>query len=63
MMRHLAPLANALAFITLAALVVAQRDIDGGPLLAGYHGLGLVALLAFSGALLNFRGALSAFLD
>jgi hypothetical protein len=40
--------------------VIAQRDVDGGLLVEGWHGLGLVVLVAFTAAVLNFRGALSA---
>lgn len=59
-MLYFSRLLNAVVFIALAGLVLAQRDVDGELLVTGYHGLGLVALVAFSAALLNFRGALSA---
>jgi len=53
-------LLNSAIFFCLAGLVIAQRDIDGGLLIKGWHGLGLVVLVAFTAAVLNFRGALSA---
>lgn len=53
-------LLNALAFCGIAALIIAQRDADGAPLVSGWHGLGLCVLFAIIAAALNFRGALSA---
>ena len=59
-MLYFSRLLNACGFMALAALIIAQRDVDGGPLISGWHGLGLAALFAFVAACLNFRGALSA---
>ena len=59
-MLYFTRLLNALTFIGVAALIIVQRDTDGGALVSGYHGLGLALLIAFSAALLNFRGAMSA---
>lgn len=59
-MLYLSRLFNALGFVSLAALILAQRDEYGAALVSGYHGLGLAALLAFVAACLNFRGAISA---
>lgn len=62
-MRYFSSLCNALAWVSVSALIIAQRDIDGGPLISGFHGLALAALLAFVAACLNFRGAISAAFD
>lgn len=59
-MLYFSRLLNALGFIALAALIIVQRDVDGSPLVSGWHGLGLAVLFAFVAACLNFRGALSA---
>ena len=62
-MLYFSRLLNALTFIGLAALIIAQRDLDGGPLISGWHGLGLAVFVAFTAAVLNFRGAISAAYD
>jgi hypothetical protein len=59
-MLYLSRLINSLVFICLAALIIMQRDVDGGLLITGWHGLGPATLIAFTAAILNFRGALSA---
>lgn len=62
-MLYYSRLANSLLCICCAGLILAQRDVDNELLINGWHGLGLVCIVLFVAAFVNFKGALDHMFD